>query len=82
MDLVPLADGSGGLLPVAGGAAVNSAVTLANLDVPVGFFGALSTDAMGARLEEAEVGPAGAVLHIVPEVHRDRVLLLGRGCRA
>ncbi|SLN30757.1 2-dehydro-3-deoxygluconokinase [Falsiruegeria litorea R37] len=50
MDLVPLADGSGGLLPVAGGAAVNSAVALSRLDVPVGFFGALSTDAMGVRL--------------------------------
>lgn len=64
MDLVPLADGSGGLLPVAGGAAVNSAVALARLDVPVGFFGALSTDAMGARLA-AHLQTAGVDISLV-----------------
>jgi fructokinase len=52
MDLVPQADTSDALLPVVGGAAVNCAVALSRLEVPVGFVGVLSTDAMGQRMSE------------------------------
>ncbi|MCV2890575.1 carbohydrate kinase family protein [Ruegeria aquimaris] len=53
-DLVPatLADGSAGFRPVAGGAAVNTAIALARLDVPAGFVGGLSDDPMGRMLRE------------------------------
>lgn len=52
MDLIPQADSSDALLPVVGGAAVNCAVALSRLDVPVGFLGALSRDAMGTRITQ------------------------------
>ncbi|WP_425046287.1 PfkB family carbohydrate kinase [Primorskyibacter sp. S87] len=49
LDLVPapLADGSNGLSPVPGGAAVNTSVALARQNVPSGFLGALSRDTAG-----------------------------------
>jgi fructokinase len=54
MDLVPatLTSGGHGFRPVAGGAAVNSAIALTRRDVPCGFIGALSDDPMGVQLFE------------------------------
>lgn len=52
LDMVPatLADGTAGFRPVAGGAALNTAVALLRQEVPAGFVGALSTDPAGQRL--------------------------------
>ncbi|NDW44403.1 carbohydrate kinase [Ruegeria sp. PrR005] len=62
-DLVPatLADGGVGFRPVAGGAAVNSAIALARLGVPAGFVGGLSGDPMG-RMLRAQMEAAGVNL--------------------
>lgn len=62
-DLVPatLADGGAGFRPVAGGAAVNSAIALARLGVPAGFVGGLSGDPMG-RMLRAQMEAAGVNL--------------------
>lgn len=54
LDLVPaaLADGDQGFRPVAGGAALNTAVALARQGVSAGFLGALATDPAGERLAQ------------------------------
>ena len=54
IDMIParLGDGAQGFRAVPGGAAVNTAVALARQQVPAGFVGALSGDAMGRRLAD------------------------------
>ena len=52
IDMLPasLADGGAGIRPVAGGAALNCAIAMARLGVPVGFCGGLSQDQFGRML--------------------------------
>jgi fructokinase len=50
--LVDLVDDDGSVRPMAGGGPFNTAVALGNLEVPVGFLGAISRDAYGEMLSE------------------------------
>lgn len=52
IDFVPMAGAGGeaGYLPCPGGSTFNTAIGLARLEVPTGFFGRLSTDPFGDRL--------------------------------
>ena len=55
IDMLPAktADGTPAFSPVPGGAALNSAVALARLNQPTGFYGGLSKDRFGTSLAEA-----------------------------
>jgi fructokinase len=54
--LVDLVDDDGSPRPVAGGGPFNTAIAFGRLDVPVGFFGAISRDAYGQMLAQQLVG--------------------------
>ena len=55
IDMIPetARDGAPVFRPVPGGAALNTAIALARLDQPVGFFGGLSDDVFGRTLRDA-----------------------------
>ena len=53
IDMIPTPDGTGQMRTLTGGAAVNTAIALARLGRPVGFWGGLSSDAHGEMLQDA-----------------------------
>ncbi len=73
IDMIPQADGA--LMPHPGGAALNTAIALARLDVRVGLLAGLSRDPMGQILRDA-LDADGVDLSLAVQSHRPTTLAI------